>query len=118
MNQMNELINRLQKEPVQVPKQLAASIMDSLPDRQDDKTPRRRNTPTWLVALRVVSTTAAVLCLLIGFSCHKEPALATSHTPNRTVYAQGNTLDIVRTNLQKQHNLSYTSIKAMLNENH
>ena len=110
MNQMNELINRLQKEPVQVPKQLAASIMDSLPDRQDDKTPRRRNAPTWLVALRVVSTTAAVLCRLIG--------LATSHTPNRTVYAQGNTLDIVRTNLQKQHNLSYTSIKAMLNENH
>lgn len=118
MNQMNKLFNRLQNEPVQVPKDFTTLIMDRLPDRQNMKPSQKQKTPSWLIALRIVSTTAAIFCIVLGITCYQGGAPVTSLTENRTAYTPENTLDIVRASFQKQNNLSYTSIKTMLNENH
>lgn len=119
MKQIDELFYRLKNEQVQVPEELAESIIDALPDRTEIVA--KHNIPTWLIALRAVSSIAAILCLLIGVSSYYDWSVSsTYHKENKIGYAQGSTLDIVRTNLHEQNtnNISYTSIKSMFNEKH
>ena len=123
---MDDILERLkgQQPMLENPDEMVDNIMANLPDRevQDAESEDRedRKTHTLLIALRFITSAAAML--LIGLFIYVNlPTEMASQQANtyRTDLAQGNTLENLYTrSLQKsQSNLiSYTQFKQMLYE--
>ena len=123
---MDDILERLkgQQPMLENPDEMVDNIMANLPDRevQDAESEDRedRKAPTLLIALRTITSAAAML--LIGLFIYVNlPTKMASQQANtyRTDLVQGNTLENLYTrSLQKSQSksISYTQFKQMLYE--
>ena len=126
MTQMDDILERLkgQLPMLENPDEMVDNIMANLPDRgtQSAESEERENrkVPTLLIALRFITSAAAIL--LIGLFIYvNQPIQMASQQANtyRTDLVQGNTLENLYTrSLQKSQpkSISYTQFKQMLYE--
>ncbi len=120
MAQIDELFNRLQRQmpTLENPDEMVDSIMESLPDRKDDLSQKASKQHAILVALRTITSVAAML--LIGLFVYVNQPVKTeaqnayTHTID---FPHGGTLENMYTrHLQASQpkTISYTQIKRML----
>ena len=123
---MDDILERLkgQQPMLENPDEMVDSIMANLPDREvqnaESEERKDRKVPTFLIALRFITSAAAIL--LIGLFIYvNQPIQKASQQANtyRTDLVQGNTLENLYTrSLQKSQpkSISYTQFKQMLYE--
>ena len=126
MTQMDDILERLkgQQPMLENPDEMVDNIMANLPDRgtpsAESEERENRKVPTLLIALRFITSAAAIL--LIGLFIYvNQPIQMASQQANtyRTDLVQGNTLENMYTrSLQKSQpkSISYTQFKQMLYE--
>ncbi|MBQ6751561.1 MAG: hypothetical protein IJR02_12460 [Bacteroidaceae bacterium] len=126
MTQMDDILERLkgQQPMLENPDKMVDNIMANLPDREvqsaESEEIEDRKVPTFLIALRFITSAAAIL--LIGLFIYvNQPIQKASQQANtyRTDLVQGNTLENLYTrSLQKSQpkSISYTQFKQMLYE--
>ena len=123
---MDDILERLkgQQPMLENPDEMVDNIMANLPDRgtpsAESEERENRKVPTLLIALRFITSAAAIL--LIGLFIYvNQPIQMASQQANtyRTDLVQGNTLENMYTrSLQKSQpkSISYTQFKQMLYE--
>ena len=123
---MDDILERLkgQQPMLENPDKMVDNIMANLPDREvqsaESEEIEDRKVPTLLIALRFITSAAAIL--LIGLFIYvNQPIQKASQQANtyRTDLVQGNTLENLYTrSLQKSQpkSISYTQFKQMLYE--
>lgn len=119
---MDDILERLkgQQPMLEDPDGMVDHIMANLPDREVQSAESGRKAPVLLIALRIITSAAAML--LIGLFIYvNQPTEMASQRANthKTDLVQGNTLENLYTrSLQKRQSnlISYTQFKQMLYE--
>ena len=123
MTQIDDLFNRLQGQmpPLENPDEMEESIMESLPDRVDDHPQKDTKQHAILIALRTITSAAAVL--LIGLFIYVNQPVKTEAQnayAYTTDFPHSSTLENMYTrHLQASQPkpISYNQIKRMLYAN-
>ena len=127
-NRIDDILTRLQNEPQPIipdADQLTDSIMDALPDLEEEdlpieQQPKAKVVPMWFSILRNATSIAAML--IIGVFIYTqfitEKAASQQQAYNQT-YPSYSTLKIARKCCLESQNkqFSYSQIKRMINEN-
>lgn len=127
-NRIDDILTRLQNEPQPITpdaEQLTDSIMDALPDLEEEVLPveqqrKAKVVPMWFSILRSATSIAAML--IIGVFIYTqfitEKAASQQQAYNQT-YPSYSTLKIARKCCLESQNkqFSYSQIKRMINEN-
>ena len=127
-NRIDDILTRLQNEPQPIipdADQLTDSIMDALPDLEEEDLPieqqrKAKVVPMWFSILRSATSIAAML--IIGVFIYTqfitEKAASQQQAYNQT-YPSYSTLKIARKCCLESQNkqFSYSQIKRMINEN-
>lgn len=120
MNKIDDMLDRLQGQMPELdnPDEMLENIMQNLPDREMSLPERESKPQVWLVALRVITSAAAIW--LIGlFAYVNWPQESAAHNMNAyiTDFPQGSTIENVYTRCMRKSqtkSVSYTQLKQMI----
>lgn len=120
MNKIDDMLDRLQGQMPELdnPDEMLENIMQNLPDREMSLPERESKPQVWLVALRVITSAAAIW--LIGlFAYVNWPQESAIQNVNAyiTDFPQGSTIGNVYTRCMRKSqtkSVSYTQLKQMI----
>lgn len=120
MNKIDDMLDRLQGQMPELdnPDEMLENIMQNLPDREMSLPERESKPQLWLMALRVITSAAAIW--LIGlFAYVNWPQDSAIQNVNAyiTDFPQGSTIENVYTRCMRKgqtKSISYTQLKQMI----
>lgn len=120
MNKINDILDRLQGQMPELdnPDEMLENIMQNLPDREMSLPERESKPQVWLVALRVITSAAAIWLIgLFAYVNWSQESAAHNMNAYITDFPQGSTIENVYTRcMRKGHtkSISYTQLKQMI----